>query len=171
MRSTGEVMGIDVAPGVAFVKSQLAAGTHLPEPNGSCVFLSLADRDKADGLEVAKTLAGLGFCFVATAGTARYLEDSGIHVRQIVDRLTDRTGITAVDLIQEGKIAMVINTPRGRGPRADGAYIRKAAGQSGIPLVTTVAAALAAARGMADLADSQLVVRPLQAIHATGRTG
>ena len=171
MRSTGEVMGIDVTPGVAFVKSQLAAGTNLPQPGGSCVFLSLADRDKDEGLEVARRLADLGFCFVATAGTARHLEDNGIEVRQVVDRLTDNSGVTAVDLIEEGKIAMVINTPRGRGPRADGAYIRRAAGQNGIPLVTTVAAALAAARGMADLADSRLAVRSLQSIHAAGGEG
>ncbi|MDH3295546.1 MAG: carbamoyl-phosphate synthase large subunit, partial [Acidimicrobiia bacterium] len=168
MRSTGEVMGIDVAPGLAFVKSQLAAGTNLPQAGGSCVFMSLADRDKADGLEVAKTLSELGFCFVATAGTARSLAGAGIEVRQVVDRLTDGTGVTAIDLIEEGKISMVINTPRGRGPRADGAYIRRAAGQNGIPLVTTVAAALAAARGMVDLAETGLVVRPLQAIHTTG---
>ncbi len=168
MRSTGEVMGIDVTPGVAFVKSQLAAGTNLPQPGGSCVFMSLADRDKADGVEVAKHLAQLGFCFVATTGTAEHLESAGIEVRQVVDRLTDQTGVSAVDLLEQGKISMVINTPRGRGPRADGAYIRQAAGQNGVPLVTTVAAALAAARGMADLADERLSVRPLQAIHGRG---
>ena len=168
MRSTGEVMGIDVSPGLAFIKSQLAAGTNLPRTGQACVFLSLADRDKDEGLAVARRLHELGHCLVATAGTAAHLERSGLPVEQVVARL-GQGYVTAVDLIEEGRISLVINTPRGRGPRADGAYIRRAAGQHGIPLVTTVAAALAAARGMVDLADDALRVRPLQAIHARGR--
>ncbi len=169
MRSTGEVMGIDVSPGLAFIKSQLAAGTNLPRTGEACVFLSLADRDKEEGLEVARRLHELGHCLVATAGTAARLEQAGLPVEQVVARL-DQGEVTAVELIGQGKISLVINTPRGRGPRADGAYIRRAAGQHGVPLVTTVAAALAAVRGMTDLADHALDVRPLQAIHATGRT-
>ncbi len=167
MRSTGEVMGIDVSPGLAFIKSQLAAGTNLPRTDEACVFLSLADRDKDEGLIVARRLHELGHCLVATAGTAAHLEKAGLAVEQVVARL-DQGEVTALDLIQQNRISLVINTPRGRGPRADGAYIRRAAGQHGIPLVTTVAAALAATRGMVDLADHPLEVRPLQAIHAKG---
>ncbi len=164
MRSTGEVMGIDRDVGVAFVKSQLAAGTILPNPEGSTVFMSLADRDKDAGLTVAGLLVDLGFSLVATAGTADYLRESGLVVDQTVHRL-NQDGLNAVDLIEDGKIAMVINTPRGRGPRADGAYIRQAAARNGVPLVTTTAAALAAARGMVDLRSDDLQVTPLQQIH------
>ena len=167
MRSTGEVMGIDVTPGLAFLKSQLGAGMSMP-PAGSAVFLSLADRDKEQGVEVAAQLAGLGYRFVATAGTAEQLEAAGLTVDQIVDRL-DQGGTNAVDLIENGEIALVINTPRGRGPRADGAYIRIAAGQKGVALLTTVAAARATARGLGELADQDLEVRSLQDIHAAGK--
>jgi carbamoyl-phosphate synthase large subunit len=169
MRSTGEVMGIDVTPGLAFVKSQLGAGTKLLEP-GAGVFMSLADRDKDAGLEVATLLAGQGYRLVATAGTAKHLEAGGLTIDRIVDRL-DQGGTNAVDLIEQGEIAMVINTPRGRGPRADGAYIRIAAGQNGVALLTTVAAARATARGLQDLATQPLQVRSLQSIHAAGLGG
>ncbi|MDH4280607.1 MAG: carbamoyl phosphate synthase large subunit, partial [Acidimicrobiia bacterium] len=143
-------------------------GTNLPRTGDACVFLSLADRDKDEGLAVARRLHELGHCLVATAGTAAHLEAAGLPVDQVVARL-GQGEVSAVDLIEEGRISLVINTPRGRGPRADGAYIRRAAGQHGIPLVTTMAAALAAARGMVELADGALQVRPLQAIHAHGR--
>ncbi len=164
MRSTGEVMGIDVNPGVAFVKSQLAAGTNLPASGESCVFMSLADRDKEGGVAVAEILAELGFSLVATAGTAARLEEAELKVAQVLSRL-DGEDENAVDLLEQGRICLVINTPRGPGPRSDGAYIRRAAGQHDVPLVTTIAAALAAARGMRDLRNNSLSVRSLQDIH------
>ncbi len=167
MRSTGEVMGIDTTPGLAFIKSQLGAGTVLPPPPGSSVFLSLADRDKPAGLEVATLLADLGYRLIATAGTARHLVAAGLDVDRVIDRL-DQGGTNAVDLIKAGEIGLVINTPRGRGPRADGAYIRIAAGQSGVALLTTVAAAKATAGGMRDLIDRSVQVRSLQAVHRSG---
>ena len=167
MRSTGEVMGIDATPGLAFVKSQLGAGTVLPPPAGAKVFLSLADRDKEQGVEVAKQLVDLGYRMVATAGTAARLVDSGVAVDQVIDRL-DQGGTNAVDLIENGDVSMVINTPRGRGPRADGAYIRIAAGQNSVPLLTTLAAARATALGLQELRDQPLDVRSLQSIHAEG---
>ncbi|MFT7597257.1 MAG: carbamoyl-phosphate synthase large subunit [Acidimicrobiales bacterium] len=162
MRSTGEVMGIDIHPGLAFVKSQLAAGTSL-RPGGT-VFLSLADRDKPAGMEVAATLTTLGFTFVATAGTAEALGKAGIEVKQILSRL-DEGGPDAITLIEDGQIDLVINTPRGRGARADGAYIRTAAAQTGVPLVTTVAAARAAANGLVRWEEQPFQVRSLQSIH------
>ncbi len=168
MRSTGEVMGIDVTPGLAFVKSQLGAGTTLPPPPGSNVFLSLADRDKEFGVEVAAQLAELGYRLLATAGTAARLGEAGIEVDQVIDRL-DQGGTNAVELIEDGRISMVINTPRGRGARADGSYIRIAAGQNGVPLLTTLAAARATARGLQEMKGQSLTVRSLQSIHAAGQ--
>ncbi len=170
MRSTGEVMGIDSEPGLAFVKSQLAAGTTLlgrGDRTGR-VFLSLADRDKDPGMDVARLLSELGFAFVATAGTARALAEAGIDVAEIAARI-DEGGRTAVTLIEEGSIDLVINTPRGRGARADGSYIRTAAAQTGVPLMTTVAAALAAARGLTIWERQDFQVRSLQEIHRAGR--
>ncbi len=167
MRSTGEVMGIDVTPGLAFVKSQLAAGQRIDA--GGTVFLSLADRDKEGGIEVARLLADLGFTFVATSGTAAAMEAAGLAVATVLAKIIEgeeASGATAIDLIDGGEVSLVINTPRGRGARADGAYIRTAAAQAGVPLVTTVAAARAMARGMADWRESKLEVRSLQSVHA-----
>ncbi|MEZ5371655.1 MAG: carbamoyl-phosphate synthase large subunit [Microthrixaceae bacterium] len=118
MRSTGEVMGIDLTPGLAFAKAQLAAGDHLP--TDGCVFLSLADRDKPAGMEVAHSLVGLGFELMATGGTAAALEEAGIavtsRITKVADSLGGADGPTAPELIAGGDIGLVINTPRGRGP-------------------------------------------------------
>jgi carbamoyl-phosphate synthase large subunit len=163
MRSTGEVMGIDLTFGLAFAKSQLAAGTRLPE-HGT-VFLSLADRDKAAGVAAARRFAELGFSLAATPGTAAYLQEHGIEVATVVAKLGDPSGHDAVELISSGKVDMVVNSPRGRGPRADGAHIRAAAGTHGVALLTTTAAALAAANGMADWVRHEIRVRSLQDYH------
>jgi carbamoyl-phosphate synthase large subunit len=165
MRSTGEVMGIDVTPGGAFVKAQMGAGTGLPLPAGSSIFFSLADRDKEAGVDVARLLSDQGFTLVATEGTAAFFTEAGLEVEQVLDRL-GKGPLTAVDLIEQGELSAVINTPRGRGARADGAYIRTAAGQHGVLLLTTVSAARALARGLRQVAGEQIQVRPLQAIHA-----
>jgi carbamoyl-phosphate synthase large subunit len=160
MRSTGEVMGIDLTVGLAFVKSQLAAGNRLPE--SGTVFLSLADRDKAAGVEAAQQFVELGFAIAATSGTAQHLGEHGVAVDTVVAKLGDPGGTDAVELIASGQVQLVINSPRGRGPRADGAHIRAAAGAHRVPLLTTAAAGLAAARGMADWARHPLQVRTLQ---------
>jgi carbamoyl-phosphate synthase large subunit len=172
MRSTGEVMGIDTTFGLAFAKSQIAAGDKLPEGGG--VFLSLADRDKASGLVAARRFAELGFTLIATSGTAAYLTENGLSVGTVVAKVGeehDSGQPTAVDLIADGKIDLVINTPRGSGPRADGAYIRAAAASHRIPTITTVSAAVAAANGMADWASTELQVRTLQEFHASDQLG
>ncbi len=163
MRSTGEVMGIDLTVGLAFAKSQIAAGDRLPE--SGTVFLSLADRDKATGEAAAVLFREMGFAIVATAGTARFLEERGIDVATVVAKLGEETGHDAVELIGSAKVDLVVNSPRGRGPRADGAHIRRAAASAGIPVVTTAAAGLAAARGMADWSRHELRVRTLQEYH------
>jgi carbamoyl-phosphate synthase large subunit len=173
MRSTGEVMGIDRTFGLAFAKCQIAAGNRLPEKG--VVFLSLADRDKPAGVEVAAAFVALGFSLAATSGTASYLGDRGIEVETIVAKVgelaDDGTApepvdeADAVDLIERGAIQLVVNTPKGRGPRADGAYIRQAASANDVPCVTTIAAARAAAAGIADWGLHALEVRSLQEHH------
>ena len=162
MRSTGEVMGIDMTTGLAFMKSQISAGGALPD--SGTVFMSLADRDKAVGLEAARGLVDLGLEIVATSGTADHLVANGVPVSTVVAKLGE-DGTDAVELIRSGAVQMVVNSPRGRGPRADGEHIRAAAGAEGIPLLTTANAALAAARGLADWRRFPLAVRTLQEYH------
>ncbi len=165
MRSTGEVMGVDITFGLAFAKSQTAAGTDLPR--SGTVFLSLADRDKAAGLEVARGLVALGFSLAATLGTAGFLRDRGVPVETLVAKVGEEgLASDAVELISSGKVQMVVNTPRGRGSQADGVHIRTAALAHHVPCITTLAAAQAAVAGMTDRAVHPLVVRSLQELHA-----
>jgi carbamoyl-phosphate synthase large subunit len=169
MRSTGEVMGIASTFPLAFAKSQLAAGNKLPESGE--VFFSLADRDKDSGVLAAQAFVELGFSVAATTGTASYLEAAGVPVRARVAKLglPDEVGaenlVDAVELIGSGEICLVVNTPRGRGPRADGAYIRRAAAIHGVTIVTTVAAARAMAAGIGDWGRFGLSVKSLQEHH------
>jgi carbamoyl-phosphate synthase large subunit len=170
MRSTGEVMGIDATFGLAFAKSQAAAGDELP--SSGTIFFSLADRDKPAGVNVARRFVQLGFSIAATAGTGEYFESEGVPVESLVAKVSidgggpDRLdGLDAVSLLRDGKVNLVVNTPRGRGPRADGAYIRRAANQHGVACLTTVAAARAAVAGIADRSANALTVRSLQEYH------
>jgi carbamoyl-phosphate synthase large subunit len=163
MRSTGEVMGVGATFGLAFAKSQIAAGT--PLPSEGTVFLSLADRDKEVGLEAARRFASLGFILVATSGTAAFLESNGVAVATVVAKVGESGAADAVDLIASGSVQLVVNTPRGRGPRADGLHIRSAALAHLVPCLTTVAAARAAAAGMADWRELGMSVVSLQEIY------
>ncbi len=172
MRSTGEVMGVDRSFGLAFAKSQAGAGNPLPE-SGS-VFLSLADRDKASGLLAARRFVELGFELFATEGTAAALAADGLPVKSVVAKVGEAHGAAvadAVDLIANGQVDLVINTPRGRGPRADGDHIRRAATRHKVPCITTVAAALAASAGIAEQVAHEPIVRSLQEYHADGQMG
>jgi carbamoyl-phosphate synthase large subunit len=164
MRSTGEVMGIDTTFGKAFYKAELAAGTVLPSEG--MVFLSLADHDKPAGLVVAQRLRALGLSIAATSGTALYLARFGEPVDQVVGKVQEAADVTAVDLIAEGRVSFVINTPRGKGGRTDGEQIRKAASMHRVSCVTTIEAALAAVQGMSERPASALEVRTLQEYHA-----
>ena len=166
MRSTGEVMGIDRTFGRAFVKSQTAAGTMLP--SDGTVFLSLNDGDKPAGLVVAKRLRQLGLGIAATTGTAEYLEKFGEPVDRVVSKISEveRSDLdNAVDLVGQGEITFVVNTPHGRGSREDGEAIRKAANTNRVPSVTTVEAALAAVTGLIEQRQSDVEVRSLQEYH------
>jgi carbamoyl-phosphate synthase large subunit len=169
MRSTGEVMGIDGTFGLAFYKAELAAGTVLP--TDGTVFLSLADSDKPAGLVVAKRLRELGLGVAATEGTADFLARFGYPVDAVVAKVSakrdDDDRETAVDLIGTGAVTFVVNTPEGRGPRSDGEQIRKACSLHGVACVTTIAAALAAAHGLAERQDAALDVRSLQEHHGS----
>jgi carbamoyl-phosphate synthase large subunit len=166
MRSTGEVMGIDRTFGRAFVKSQTAAGTVLP--TSGMVFLSLNDGDKPAGLVVAKRLRALGLGIAATTGTAEYLAKFGLPVDRVVGKLSEMAGTSmdnAVDLVAQGEISFVVNTPHGRGSREDGEAIRKAANSKRVSSVTTVEAALAAVNGLWEQRESEIEVCSLQEYH------
>lgn len=164
MRSTGEVMGIDSNFGLAFAKSQSGAGTSLPL--GGTVFFSLADRDKPTGAEVAKSFIELGFKIAATPGTRNYFESKAVGVDIVVAKLGDNQGQDVVELMKNKSIQLVINTPQGRGPRADGAHIRVAAYVNKVPCLTTLSAAKAALAGIAELIDHpRFSVSPVQELH------
>jgi carbamoyl-phosphate synthase large subunit len=166
MRSTGEVMGIDRTFGRAFVKSQTAAGTVLP--TSGTVFLSLNDGDKPAGLVVVKRLRDLGLGVAATTGTAAYLAKFGFPVDRVVGKLSEMEGSSmdnAVELVAQGEISFVVNTPHGRGSREDGEAIRKAANANRVSSVTTVEAALAAVNGLWEQYQSEIEVCSLQEYH------
>jgi carbamoyl-phosphate synthase large subunit len=172
MRSTGEVMGIDRSFGLAFAKSQMAAGDRLPE--SGTVFMSLADRDKVGGLEAARGFVELGYLIAATSGTAAHLQQNGVPVATVVAKISADGGVSegadAVALIAAGEVQLVVNTPRGRGPRADGQRIRLAATTHKVPCITTAAAAKATALGLAEWLNNPLEVRSLQDFHAQARS-
>ena len=162
MKSTGEVMGVGDSFGEAFAKAQLSAGQTLP--TGGTVFISIADRDKADLAEVARRFVELGFSIVATHGTANVLEKAGLAVERVYKVKEGRPNV--VDLIKGDRIQLVINTPQGQDPWFDEQAIRRAAVTQRIPTLTTIAAARAAAEGIAALQRGQISVRVLQTLHA-----
>jgi carbamoyl-phosphate synthase large subunit len=170
MRSTGEVMGVDLTFGAAFAKSQAAAGSAIPKEGK--IFISLADRDKPQAVKLAKELVELGFSIIATEGTAEFLKKNGIPVSQLVMKrsslleglvdINSKNSQDIVNLMEQGEVTLIINTPRGRGARADGDYIRRAASAYGVPCITTVSAAIATLEGMKSAIDRKLTVRTLQ---------
>jgi carbamoyl-phosphate synthase large subunit len=163
MRSTGEVMGIAATFGESYAKSQISA--FGPLPKAGKVFVSLADKDKNHGIAPAKSLIDLGFSILATTGTAAYLREAGISVTE-VRKYSEGQGAmgerTIVDLLHAGDIDLVINTPVGRGTRADGWMIRTAAIQRSIPCITTTAGFAAAVSGIAALQQGEMSVKSIQ---------
>lgn len=158
MKSTGEVMGIDLDFGAAFAKSQFAAGQKLPLSGR--VFVSVSDRDKFRIVEVARRLADAGFEIIATSGTAAFLSENGISAKTI--RKVSEGRPHAVDAIKNGEVALLINTSTGSRAARDGYAIRRAALRHGVPYVTTVAGALATCAGIEAVKKKALDVRALQ---------
>ena len=158
MRSTGEVMGIAECFPLAFAKSQIAANSSLPL--SGTIFVSVANRDKADIISVARTLAELGYRLISTHGTARVLQDAGIAVEKIAKLQEGRPNL--LDFMKNGQVALVINSPSGKGARTDEGKIRAAAVQHKVPCITTMPAAHAAVEAMKVLRQGELSVKSLQ---------
>ncbi|WP_323101841.1 carbamoyl-phosphate synthase large subunit [Intrasporangium sp. YIM S08009] len=164
MRSTGEVMGIDVDFGSAFSKAQQGGGSALPR--SGAIFVSVANRDKRAMLFPVKRLVDLGFTILATTGTAAVLKRNGIEatlVRKITERGDgDPNEPSIVDLIQAGEVQMVVNTPSGQDARADGYAIRAATTSADKPIITTIATLAAAVLGIEAGLTEEVRVKSLQ---------
>ena len=165
MKSTGEVMGIDMSFEIAFAKSQIGGGTNLPR--GGTVFVSVRDDDKARILPSIKMLAALGFKTIATSGTQRYLAEQGVEATKINKVLEGRPHI--VDAIKNGGVQLVFNTTDGAAALADSRSLRNAALLHKVPYYTTLSGAVAAAQGIKAYLGGDLKVRALQS-YFNGRT-
>ena len=159
MKSTGEVMGLDVSFERAFAKAQLGAGVKLPE--SGTAFLSVRDSDKPAAIGVARRLIDSGFTIMATRGTATRLREAGLAVTVVNKVLEGRPH--CVDAIKSGEIQLVINTAAGAQSVTDSFDIRRSALTHGVPHYTTIAGARAAAHAIAALKSGTLEVAPLQA--------
>jgi len=162
MKSTGEVMGIDPDLGLAFAKSQMAAGGTLPTKGN--VFVSVKEADKPNVVRLAKGYAELGFVLYATPGTGQVLSEAGIPVN-ILPKLASGQRPNVIDLMKNKDMALVINTPSGKNPREDEVKIRTAAMQNRIPIMTTLRGADAALRAIKSLQANDIQVRALQEYH------
>jgi carbamoyl-phosphate synthase large subunit len=164
MRSTGEVMGHASRFGHAFAKSQIAAGTALPQ-SGS-VLITVNDFDKSAGLKFARDMHRMGFTLYATPGTADMCQKAGLPVQAVEKAQDGSTEI--VDLIRAGEIQLVLNTPLGPHAHSDGAAIRSAAIAMNVPLLTTLSAAMAAVSAIQAMTRKELKFRSLQSHFANG---
>jgi len=165
MKSTGEVMGIDSDFGTAFMKSQIAAGQNLPLEGK--VFISVKDKDKRNIVYIVKKLSDLGFQIVSTSGTAGGLKKAGIEVQEVFKIGEGQPDI--MDLIKNGKIKLIINTPSGnRKQKEDETRIRSGAVMRGIPLITTIAGAQASVNGIEAAKKKGFTVKALQDYHKEG---
>jgi carbamoyl-phosphate synthase large subunit len=162
MRSTGEVLGLADSFGLAFFKAQEAA--QQSPPSSGTVLITVSDMEKPSVFEVARQFKKLGFSIKATRGTSRFLADHGIE-SEVIDKMHEgRPNI--VDGIKNREIDLVINTPSGRLSKHDDSYIRKAAVKYKVPYITTTAAAIAAAKGIAAVRKGHGKARSLQSYHA-----
>jgi carbamoyl-phosphate synthase large subunit len=162
MKSTGEVMGVADNFGEAFAKAQIAAGQKLPTQG--TLFISVTDHDKPHVAEVARKFVDMGFKLVATAGTADVIEAAGMACDRVYKVKEGRPNV--VDLIKGDRIQLIVNTPAGQDPYFDEKAIRRAAVTARIPTITTLAAARAAAEGIAALQRGEVNVKALQQLHA-----
>ena len=161
MKSTGEVMGIDEGFGLAYAKSQIAAGQNLPLEGR--VFISVKDRDKRPAVMIARELEAMGFEILATHGTCSVLRRNGVKAKEVFKVSEGRPNV--VDLMKNGEIHLVINTPSGKRPKADEVAIRTTALAYGIPVVTTIPGAQATVEGISALKEGRLRVKALQEYH------
>jgi carbamoyl-phosphate synthase large subunit len=159
MKSTGEVMGTSDTFPTAFAKSQLAAGTVLPTTGK--IFLSMTDRHKPALTQLARQLAAMGYELLATPGTADAIESAGIAVTRLY-KIQDRKHPNLLDYLKDDDVALVMNTPAGKGARTDEGRIRAAAVAHGVPCLTTLEAATAAVQAMVALRAGPLSVASLQ---------
>ncbi len=164
MKSTGEVMGMDVDLGLAYAKSQMAAPPPLPKKGK--VFVSVKDTDKEAVIPVAREFVKLGFEIISTSGTAKALSKGKIKVTKVFKIHEGRPNV--LDRIKNGDINFIINTPSGKIPREHEVVIRNAALAAKIPIMTTVRAALASANGIRSLQKRKVQVRSLQEYHCSG---
>jgi len=165
MRSTGEVLGIADSFGLAYFKAQEA--TQSPLPTSGTVLISVSDQDKPAALETAREFNKLGFKIKATEGTYRFLKEHGIEAEEIKKLYQGRPNIP--DGITNGEIHLVINTPQGKRGQHDDSYIRKSAIKNRVPYITTIAAAMASAKGIAAYIENhftQAELKSLQEYHA-----
>ncbi len=161
MKSTGEVMGIDRDFGVAYAKAQMAAQPALPVKGN--IFISVPDIAKPRAVEIARGFAALGFTLYATGGTAAALNAAEIPVKKLFKLGEGRPH--ALDMLKNGELAMIINTPHGRTAREDEIKIRSTASSSRVPVITTLRAAAASLDGIRGLREHGLEVRSLQEHH------
>lgn len=161
MKSTGEVMGMNHDFGIAYYKAELAAETKLPASGN--VFISVRDEEKLRIVPVAKRLSELGFKILATRGTAETLIAMGVDTEIILKVSEGRPHV--VDYIKSGKINLIINVPKGKGPRDDDFQIRRAAVEYKVPYITTVAAAQAAVRAIERIRERSFTIKSLQEYH------
>ena len=161
MRSTGEVLGLAPSFGLAYYKAQEGAKSTLPQKG--TVLITVNPEDRQGALEVARTFAAEGFSLRATEGTCRYLNDNGVRAEVIHKINEGRPNI--VDAIKNGEIQLVVNTPIGKASNIDDSYIRKNAIRYGVPYITTIAAAKAAAQGIAEALKTDGGVLSLQEYH------
>jgi carbamoyl-phosphate synthase large subunit len=162
MRSTGEVMGIDSTFGQAYAKSQIAAGQRLPKKGK--VFISVKNQDKRNVIFVAKKLVDLGFEVLATSGTADALRSNDIKVEILPKLHEGRPNI--LDLMKDGKVDLVINTPAGKATKEDEVKIRSHAILYNVPLITTISGAQASVHGIENLINKpEISVKSLQEYH------
>ncbi|MFO8033534.1 MAG: carbamoyl-phosphate synthase large subunit [Desulfohalobiaceae bacterium] len=163
MRSTGEVLGLDSSYGLAFYKAQKAAKSTLP--TGGAILITVCERDRNERLaQAARHFVQLGFKLFSTEGTNSFLQEHGIESEPILKLHQGRPNI--VDAIKNGEIQLIVNTPAGKLSLEDDSYIRKSAIQYGVPYITTVAAAVAAAEGIDAKINQRATIKSLQEYHA-----
>ncbi|MBT0652800.1 carbamoyl-phosphate synthase large subunit [Geomobilimonas luticola] len=163
MRSTGEVLGMAASYGMAFYKAQEGANSILPLEG--TVLITVAEHDRAGALDAARRFSALGFGIMATQGTAQYLTENGVAAQAVLKMHEGRPHVA--DAIKNGEVQLVVNTPSGKTSIHDDSYIRKAAIKHKVPYITTTAAAVAAAEGIAARRQGKEDIRSLQEYHAT----